>query len=83
MLQSLIETVAPPSFESLSRLSSATSIAHAGNLMNTHHGLGSAQSEQGFASNPFQAEVPEGLQKDMKAYKAQLLWQPRFLTSTS
>ena len=30
--------------------------------MNTHRGLGSAQSEQGFTSNPFQAEVPEGYQ---------------------
>ena len=28
--------------------------------MNTHHALGSAQSERGFTSNPFQAEVPEG-----------------------
>ena len=55
----LIETVAPPSFESLSRLSSATFIAHAGNPMHTRRGLGSAQSEQCFTSNPFQAEVPE------------------------
>ena len=39
---SLIETVAPPSFGSLSSLSSATSMAHAGNPMNTCHGLGSA-----------------------------------------
>ena len=58
-LHLLTETVAPPSFESLSRLSSATSIAHAGNLMNTHHGFGSAQSVR-FTSNPFQAKVPEG-----------------------
>ena len=28
--------------------------------MNTHRGLGSTQSEGGFASNPFQAEVPKG-----------------------
>ena len=41
----LIETMAPPSFESLSRISSATSITHADNPMNTHQGLGSAQSE--------------------------------------
>ena len=33
---SLIETVAPPSYKSLSRISSAASIAHAGNPMNTH-----------------------------------------------
>ena len=58
----LIETVVPPSFKSLSKLSSATSIAHVGNPMNTHHGLGSARLEQGFTSNPFQAEVPEGYQ---------------------
>ena len=57
---SLIETVAPPSYESLSRISSTASITHAGNPMNTHWDLGSAQSVQGFASNPFQAEVPEG-----------------------
>ena len=38
---SLIETVALPSFKSLSRISSATSITHAGNPMNTHQGLGS------------------------------------------
>ena len=53
----LIETMAPASFESLSRISSATSIAHVGNPMNTHQGLDSTRSEQGFASNPFQAEV--------------------------
>ena len=41
----LIETMVPPLFESLSRISSATSITHAGNPMNTHWGLGSAQSE--------------------------------------
>ena len=56
----LIETVAPPSFEFLSRISSATSITHVGNPMNTHQGLGSTWSKQGFASNPFQAEVPKG-----------------------
>ena len=56
---SLIETVAPPSYESLSRIRSATSITHAGNPTNTHQGLGSVWSEQGFASNLFQAEVPE------------------------
>ena len=56
----LIETVVPPSFKSLSRISSATSIAHAGNPVNTCQGSGCTQSEQGFASNPFQAEVPEG-----------------------
>ena len=28
--------------------------------MNTCQGLGSAQSVQGFASNPFQADIPEG-----------------------
>ena len=28
--------------------------------MNTHQGLGSVWSECGFASNPFEAEVPEG-----------------------
>ena len=56
---SLIETVAPPSYESLLRMSSAASITHAGNPMNTCWGLGSAQLEQGFASNCFQAEVPE------------------------
>ena len=56
---SLIETVAPPSHESLSRISSAASITHVGNPMNTHWGLGSIWSEQGLASNPFQAEVPE------------------------
>ena len=42
------------------RISSAASIAHAGNPVNTHQGLGSVWSEQGFASNPFQAEAPEG-----------------------
>ena len=41
----LIETVVPLSFESLSRISSAMSITHAGNPMNTHQGLGSTQSE--------------------------------------
>ena len=56
----LIETVVLPSFKSFSRISSTISITHAGNPMNTCQGLGSAQSEQGFASNPFQAEVPEG-----------------------
>ena len=56
---SLIETVAPPSYKSLLRISSAVSIAHAGNPMNTHQGLGSVWSEWGFAGNPFQAEVPE------------------------
>ena len=30
--------------------------------MNTHQGLGSVWLEQGFASNPFQAEVPEGFE---------------------
>ena len=48
----LIETVVPPSC--------ATSIPHAGNPMITCQGLGSAWSERGFASNPFQAEVPKG-----------------------
>ena len=57
---SLVETVAPPSNKSLLRISNAISIAHTGNRMSTHWGLGSVQSEQGFASNPFQAEVPEG-----------------------
>ena len=57
---SLIETVAPPSYESLSRISSAASIAHTGNPRNTHWGLGSVRSKHGFASNPFQAEVPKG-----------------------
>ena len=56
----LIETVTPLSFKSLSRISNTTSIAHAGNPMNTHQGLGSTQFEQGFPSNPFQAEVLEG-----------------------
>ena len=37
----LVETVVPPSFKSLSRISNATSIAHASNPMNTHQGLGS------------------------------------------
>ena len=41
----LIEAVVPPSFKSLSKISSATSITHAGNPMNTHQGLGSAQYE--------------------------------------
>ena len=59
---SLIETIAPPSYESLLRISSAASIAHAGNPMNTHWGLGSVRSEHGFASNPFQAEVPKGFE---------------------
>ena len=57
---SLIETVVPPSNESLLRISSATSIAHTGNPMNTHWGLGSVWSEHSFASNSFQAEAPEG-----------------------
>ena len=56
----LIETAVPPSFESLSRISSTMSIAHEGNPMNTHWGLGSEWSEQGFTSNPFKAEVPKG-----------------------
>ena len=56
-LNSLIETVAPPSYRSLLRISSAASIAHAGNPMNIRWGLDSVWSEQGFASNPFQAEV--------------------------
>ena len=41
----LIETVAPPSIESLSKISSAMSITHAGNPMNTNRGLGSIWSE--------------------------------------
>ena len=57
---SLIETVVPPSYKSLLRISSAASIAHTGNPMNTHWGLSSVQSECSFASNPFQAEVPKG-----------------------
>ena len=57
---SLIETVVPPSYESLLRISSAMPIAHAGNPMNTHWGLGSVWLECGFASHPFQPEVPEG-----------------------
>ena len=59
-LNTLIETMVPPSFESLSRISSTMSIAHAGNPMNICRGLGSTWSEQGFASNLFYAEVPEG-----------------------
>ena len=59
-LNSLIETVAPPSYESLLRISSSASITHAGNPMNTYRGLGSVRSQRGFANNPFQAEVPEG-----------------------
>ena len=59
-LNTLIETMAPLSFESLSRMSSTMSITHAGNPMSSHQGIGSTQSEQGFASNPFQAEVPKG-----------------------
>ena len=43
-LNTLTETMVPPSFESLSRISSTTSIAHAGNPMNTHQGLGSTWS---------------------------------------
>ena len=70
---SLIETVAPPSYKSLSRISSATSITHAGNPMNTHQGLGSVWSEQGFASNPFQAEVPEGFKTWMDYLDAKIL----------
>ena len=41
----LIETMAPPSFKSLSGINSTTSIAHAGNPMNTRWSLGSTQSE--------------------------------------
>ena len=42
---SLIETVAPSSYESLLRISSTASIAHTGNPVNTCQGLGSVQSE--------------------------------------
>ena len=59
-LNMLIETVAPPSLESLSRISSTTSIAHAGNPLHTHQGLGSTRLNKVFASNPFQAEVHKG-----------------------
>ena len=41
----LIETMAPPSFESLPRISSTMSITHAGNPMNTCWGLSSTQPE--------------------------------------
>ena len=44
-LNTFIETMAPPSFKSLSRISNTTSIAHAGNPTNTHWGLGSTWSE--------------------------------------
>ena len=61
-LNSLIETVAPPSCESLLRISSTASITHAGHPMNTHQDLDSVRSEHSFASNPFQAEVPKGFE---------------------
>ena len=70
---SLIETVTPPSYESLSRTSSAASITHAGNPMNTRQGLGSVWSVQGFASNPFQAEVPEGFKMWVDYLDAKIL----------
>ena len=75
----LIETVAPPSCKSLSKISSAASIAHAGNPMNMHRGLGSAHSAQGFASNPFQAEVPE----DFKMWSEYMDAKTPVLTSAS
>ena len=56
----IFETVAPPSYKSLLRISSTESITHAGNPMSTYQGLGSVRSEHGFASNPFQAEVLKG-----------------------
>ena len=45
---SLIETLAPPSYKSLSRINSAASITHASNPINTCQGLCSVRSECGF-----------------------------------